>query len=93
MNTPVKTGFLRGSWYCTLNAPSIAQKDGVISDPMSGIALMLQSVRLGDIIYILNNANYAKFVNDGTSKMRGHHMVEKAVARAGDIAQKVTRES
>lgn len=41
---------------------------------------------------IVNDAGYCKYVNDGTSKMRGRHFIEKSIAQTKesfkDIAKK-----
>lgn len=99
--TPVRTGFLKNSWFATLNAPGDqTETPGALSSNLAGagsasmtaISLILKTSKAGDIIYIMNNANYARFVNDGTSKMAGRRFVEKAVALGPDIVEKIARE-
>lgn len=67
--TPVNTGFLRGSWYAELNArPEAASgggdKEGVLS--VSRMNLVVANLKLGDIYFAANGAEYAVFVEFGT---------------------------
>ena len=92
--TPVRTGFLRGSWFATINAPNdVGAVPGAnIAAGMGSINMVLKTSKAGDIIYLMNNANYALFVNDGTSRFAGRRMVEKAAALGPDIIQTVAQE-
>lgn len=56
--TPVKTGFLRASWYATINSP--AGKGNV-----GNIGLVGADLKLGDVYYMNNGAAYAMRVEFG----------------------------
>lgn len=63
VRSPFEYGFLKGSWYPTLNEPGGAGPAG-IKDPTGGVlvarlAVILPSLKLGDTLYYLNNAAYA----------------------------------
>lgn len=87
-NTPVITGFLRGSWWSTLGDP---EKSGGAPDPSGQIAvarmnMTVVDLELGDVYTAYNGASYAWFVENGTEKMEPRAMVGRAVARFKDIA-------
>lgn len=69
-NTPVRTGFLRGSWQVNLNNATPEEGDYDPSGTMSKSAALssLQQYSLGDTIYIMNSAHYARFVEYGSAK-------------------------
>ncbi len=84
METPVKTGFLRGSWGASIGKPDTAAangKNGMVA------ALVLRGVKAGDVVYHTNNAKYGAWVNFGTSRMAGRHFIERTLARADSIAR------
>ena len=69
-NTPVRTGFLRGSWsvvYSPSNPPEgELDPSGTISKAAALKALQRYSP--GDTIYVVNSAYYARWVEYGSSK-------------------------
>lgn len=81
--TPVKTGFLRNSWYAGLNSdPSAPGGSG-------GLAVMnmtLADLKIGDVYNAVNGANYAVYVEYGTSKMRPRAFVRGTIDRAQEFA-------
>ena len=89
--TPVRTGFLRGSWF-----PSINTKDSTFegtfdksgAQTIARIALEIQTSKIGDVFYILNGANYAKFVEYGTSRMAPRAFVRGTVNRLPQIVNR-----
>lgn len=88
MATPVKTGFLRGSWYAALGGD--AEGAGGI-DPSGGTSvarmnLVASELKLGDIYHAQNGANYAVYVEFGTSKMAPRAFVRGTLDRAQEIA-------
>lgn len=90
--TPWETGFLRASWFPSINDPGKIP-DGVTADPsgsfaISRIAAEVVNAKVGDTIYILNGANYAKFVEFGTSRMAPRAFVRGTVNRAPQIAKR-----
>jgi len=67
--TPVKTGFLRASWYASINAQDVVSGP---SSPKSGGALAASlgfvggaEFKLGDMFYMNNGATYAMRVEFG----------------------------
>jgi len=87
--TPYKTGNLRGSWYAGLNG----EPDAASGPPDAGGAaiarmnLVAAELKLGDVYYAVNGANYAGFVENGTSKMAGRFFVAGTVNEAPAIAE------
>lgn len=86
-DTPVDTGFLRGSWQPSLKAPLVANG----GDPASKIGLVVTNMKAGDTFWMTNNASYAGFVEFGTSRMAGRFFTTKNVTRFPEIAAKVAR--
>lgn len=97
-NTPVVTGFLRGSWWATIGE---AGSSGGSADPSGGQAiarlnLTALSLELGDTYTVYNGAAYAarvEFGFVGEDSLGRHYdqapraMVGKAVARFQQIAE------
>jgi len=92
--TPVDTGFLRSSWWLSLNDPSApdnageefsggkqARENGASAKALSTINLRVQDYKIGQTIYIVNGARYAR-------RMENHPnggMVAKATQDATQI--------
>lgn len=90
--TPVKTGFLRNSWSASLDQPSRKTgAPGTGGADLSGIGLVLSQATLKNRIYLTNNANYAKYVEFGTSRMAPRAMVRSTLAEADQIAEETLR--
>jgi hypothetical protein len=67
-NTPVRTGYLRGSWsvnYTPSNPPE-GDYDKTGAKGKRSALDVLQEYKTGDTIYIINSAYYARFVEFGT---------------------------
>ena len=90
-DTPVDTGFLRGSWQPSLNTPEISG-DGENGNPSIKVAAVISGLRAGDKFWMTNNAEYAQYVEFGTSKMAGRFFVTRNMKRFSDIVSKVARE-
>jgi len=103
VNTPYRTGFLRASWYAGLNnspsskAASKRQRGvaraGGFADPAGAsatgrIGLVLKDVRFGDTVFLVNAANYAKYVEYGTRRMAPRAFVRRTFNEAQAIAQR-----
>lgn len=86
--TPVDTGFLRGSWQPSLNAPKGAQGAAVVPN----VGLVVAGMQAGDTFWMTNNARYARFVEYGTTKMRGRFYTTDTVSQWKSIVQKVASE-
>lgn len=95
--TPVDTGFLRSSIQAGLNAPA-----NTASKPNPGgshtydggeVSLVINNARLSDVIYCTFGANYAIFVEYGTSKMAPRAFVRQAAAQWPQIVNQVAQEA
>ena len=89
--TPVVHGFLRGSWYASVNDPldrseGEGQKDKPGKQTAAQISLTLKDAHLGDKIYLLNSASYARHVEFGTATQRPQAFIRGTLARAEQIA-------
>lgn len=60
--TPVKTGFLRASWYAALNGPALGQPGAA---NVGQLTITAADVQLGDVFYMNNGAAYAMRVEFG----------------------------
>lgn len=85
--TPVKTGFLRASWYGSLGTPSAAAGGGSVAQ----MNLVAATIVPGEVYFAMNGAAYAAFVEYGTVKMAPRAFVRGTVARADDIADAAAR--
>lgn len=89
--TPVKTGFLRGSWWGSIGSPS---PQGGAPDPagagsVARMNLVSAQLQGGEIYYAANGASYARYVEYGTDRMAPRAFVRGTVARAQQIADAV----
>ena len=78
--TPVDRGYLKHAWTLSIDQP-------VYRDPEeagSGVKQDLRGVRATSVIYITNGKSYAEYLNDGTSRIPAHNMLEHAVSAAMD---------
>lgn len=88
-STPVDTGVLRGSWYSSINDPSDGpngRSDPSGSFSIGQISATVSGARLGDKIYLLNSASYARFVEFGTATQRPQAFIRGAINRAEQVA-------
>lgn len=84
-STPVDTGFLRGSWQPSLNAP-------VVGEGVATIGAVASQVKAGDIYWMTNGAQYAPFVEFGTSRMAGRFYVTDNMKKAPSVVSKLAKE-
>lgn len=83
IGTPVKTGFARGNWRPALNAPPeapITFLDPTGTATVAKIAAVAARYRPGDILFIVNNADYIEKLNSGSSPQAPAGFVQIAVA-------------
>ena len=90
--TPWDTGFLRASWFVSINSPGGIPK-GVGLDPagvqtIARASAEIAGAEIGDVIYVLNGAVYAKFLEFGTAYISPRAFVRGTIARAPQIAQR-----
>lgn len=81
MRTPVDTGFLRGSWFASLDGP---QGGSSVKDPggaatLGRMSVSLNGVKPGDKVWFVNQANYAYHVENGTSRMAPRGFVKSTI--------------
>ncbi|MEN6621489.1 MAG: HK97-gp10 family putative phage morphogenesis protein [Smithella sp.] len=90
--TPVKTGFARASWYPAINdninPPKLdpQKKGGYIQADFS-----FRNAKIGDRLFILNNANYIKKLEFGSSQQAPQGMVRVTLNEADAIAEDVIK--
>lgn len=94
VNTPVKTGFLKNSWQPYLNTEGSAQDGFAAPDPggqmaLDRLALVVSTMKAGDVLYYVNHAEYGPFVEFGTVHQAPQAFVRGVIARADTIAQGV----
>lgn len=87
-NTPVDTGFLRGSWTAGINTPGL-EEGAIGADSTGRIIANLQGIKAGDTLIINNTAEYAVYVEYGDHASAG--FVRDAVNRAESIAANALR--
>jgi hypothetical protein len=93
--TPVKTGFLRSSWYAQIEHDGVAPPP--ISDTSGGKGLVgavdfgqiVAEIQIGDVFRFSNGVSYAAFTEYGTSRMAPRMMVRSALLRAQTTADEV----
>lgn len=64
--SPVVTGFFRGNWSASLDDPRTDVLEGRQSaaQRLSAIERVVQSARPGQTVWVINNADYAPFLED-----------------------------
>ncbi len=88
--TPVDTGFLRGSWFATVNgAGAPAGGPRTPGGASQQLEATLSATKLGDVISLDNDAHYAPYVEFGTSRMAPRAMVRTTLAEVPTIARQV----
>jgi hypothetical protein len=92
-NTPVDTGFLRGSWWSSIGGPNFGAGsiDKAGASAIARMNLVASQIVVGQVYYAMNGANYAAFVEYGTSKMAPRAFVRTTLARAPAIAEAAAR--
>lgn len=97
--TPVDTGFLRGSWQPSIGEPSTDHQgsedkaeDAKSSKAVAAVSLLIPQMKAGDHFYMVNNANYARFLEYGTSKIAPRYYVTDTVKQWQAICNKVAQE-
>jgi len=78
--TPVDRGYLQNAW--TLSVDRAVYRDP--EEPGPGVIQNLSSVSSGSTLYLTNGKSYAEYINDGTSRIPAHNMLEQAVSAALD---------
>lgn len=85
--TPVDEGRARGNWNVGINNVDFTDQENetnaqsVINRAME----VIKRVAIGDIIYISNNVEYIKFLEDGSSEQAPNGMVALTLQRLQQI--------
>jgi hypothetical protein len=99
-DTPLDTGFLKGSWQPSLGAP---KRDKGINDPggakaKADVAIAVAELRAGDTFYMINNAKYARRLEYGfvgqdslgrSYNQQGRFFVARNVRRWRSIVKRI----
>lgn len=102
LDTPVDTGFLRSSWQPALGTPKPSQgkefglagsgSQAASALAFASIGVTISDMKAGDRFHFTNGANYANFIEFGTTRMAGRFMVTDNAKRWNQIVSKVARE-
>jgi hypothetical protein len=102
LDTPVDTGFLRSSWQPSIGGVKVGYgkefglagsgASAASASALTQIGVTISDMKAGDHFYFSNGANYAAFVEFGTSRMAGRFMVTDNAKRWNQICSKVARE-
>lgn len=87
--TPVDTGFARGNWLPSLNAPAaspITFLDPTGAATIARIGAVASQYRVGDVMFIVNSIDYIGALNAGSSVQAEANFVRHAVVRGTRIA-------
>jgi hypothetical protein len=105
-DTPVDTGFLRGSWQPSIGepagAPAARPEDPTAQvPPAAQLSMVISEIKAGDTFYMVNGAAYGMRVEYGfvgTDKLGrkydqgGRYFVSENLARWPDVVDKVAKE-
>lgn len=105
--TPVDTGFLRGNWQVSINAPPSSKLvdsgkpeavyagsskfPAVAPQTVARVSSEISRLDIGDTLYFTNNARYAAVIENGNATRRPRAMVRGAVANLPNIAERTIR--
>ena len=93
--TPVDTGFARASWYIGINNDAMAHSAGVKGQKVdwnkvfAESQLKLKDAKIGDTVYLMNNAAYIRRLEYGHSQQAPQGMVRVTLANYQTIAAQV----
>jgi hypothetical protein len=101
-DTPVDTGFLRGSWQPSIGAPAAAKGalDQSGAKALADIGLVVSGVKAGDRFFLVNNAAYARRLEYGfvgedslgrTYNQQGRFFVTRNVKRWPLIVRRMAK--
>lgn len=82
-NTPVDTGYARGNWRPSINAPSpvpVSFLDPTGAATIARIKATARQFRPGDTLFIVNRAPYIGRLNAGSSPQAPAGFVQESIA-------------
>jgi HK97 gp10 family phage protein len=95
-NTPYVTGTLRASWYAQINiapAPVSSERPGALmAGAVGSLDAVAEGLKLGDVYYVSNGANYAGYVEYGTVKMAPRAYTRRTLQQAREFAEEAAAE-
>jgi hypothetical protein len=100
-DTPVDTGFLRGSWQPSIGEPASGADASTNAYPASEISLVVAELRAGDKFFLINNCPYARRLEYGfvgpdklgrVYNQKGRYYVTRNVKQWRRIVAKVAAE-
>ena len=77
-HTPWDRGYLHNSWDLSLDYPRNEDRESAGDGSIGN----LRGMHADSTVYLTNGKKYAEFVNDGTSKIPAHQMLEHAMEAA-----------
>lgn len=93
--SPVDTGRFKGNWQTAVGAPvsgtieALDPSGAVVTAKVAGV---VETLEVGDVIYMVNNLPYAERLEEGYSGQAPSGMVRLTVQRFQPIANKVIAE-
>jgi hypothetical protein len=87
LRTRFDTGRARGNWMISIGGPATGTSNRTSkSGPVGSELAQLSAYRAGDV-WITNNLNYIRFLENGTRSFQGDHMVSRTVAEFRSIVK------
>jgi len=82
--TRVDTGNARNSWHTS----RVADDYGVEGANQPNAADVMAQYSLGETIYVNNGAEYISYLENGTSRMAGDHMVRRTINDVPELLER-----
>ena len=80
---PVRTGHAKGNWRVSMHTPGNGvlgiDGEGVLSRPTESIRGDMDTMKVGDIIWIYNNVHYMTYIEDGSPNNPPRLVVASAI--------------
>jgi hypothetical protein len=93
-DTPVQTGRARANWQAGVNqAPSGVLEQTELSggEALARVEKVLDQMKPGDSFVLVNNLDYAKALEDGSSQQAPNGMLKRNLARWPELVDKAAR--
>lgn len=95
MKSPVDTGRFKGNWQCAIGsvpAGTVALDDKGGTATIAKVTAAALGVKAGDVIYLVNNLEYARALEYGHSKQAPAGMVRLTISEFQGIVTKAATE-